>query len=71
MLEMLRMQSKAEMATSSMDIDSELRGCMEGEHHLLMNMIATPVVFIRVVCIGTLDTELLCMDYLPLHHGKI
>ena len=51
------MQSEAEMATSSMDIDSELRGHMEGEHHLLMYMIATPVVVIRVVCIGALDTE--------------
>lgn len=65
------MQSEAEMATSLMDIDSGLRGLMEGEHHLLKRMVATLVVVIRVVCIGVLDTELLCMDYLALHHGKI
>ena len=59
------------MATSSMDIDSELRGRMEGEHYLLMYMIATRVVVIQVVCIGALDIELSCMDYLPLHHGNI
>jgi len=35
-------------------------------------MVATLVVVVRVVCIdAALDTELLCMDYLPLHHGKI